>query len=202
VNGDNHTSNVAVQNADYDRNKMTLPIVDIPLEDEGNEYTFSMTLLNNQAYWIGDIGATRHTSGCPLSSLARVTPETSTSTMADGHSLTITQTGDYLATCYDKNGKTIIPRVTFADVGHIPGGYSLFAIPKLLANGWSLRVNNEIGLQLTQDEATLKFDIRVKTPKGYVWAMYAPSRHEGETVLAKAISPRRNCREEREPVEG
>jgi hypothetical protein len=72
------------------------------------------------------------------------------------------------------------------DVGHIPGGYSLFAIPKLLANG-SLRGNNEIGLQLTRDEATLKFDIRVKTPKGYVWAMYAPSRREGETVLAKAI---------------
>jgi hypothetical protein len=84
VNGDNHTSNAAVQNADNDRNEMTLPIVDIPLEDEGNEYAFSMTLLNNPAYWIGDTGATRHTSGCPLSSLARVTPETSTSTMAIG----------------------------------------------------------------------------------------------------------------------
>jgi hypothetical protein len=73
--------------------------------------------------------------------------------------------------------------VTFADVGHIPGGYSSLSIPKLLETGWILSGNNETGLTLTKGTTKLKFDNRIETPTGYMWAMYAPSRHEDEVIM-------------------
>jgi hypothetical protein len=52
-------------------------------------------------------------------------------------------------------------------------GFSLFSITKLKL-GWQFIDKGNDGFLLTNGERELKFDIRVQTPKGYVWVMYAP----------------------------
>lgn len=42
----------------------------------------------------------------------------------------------------------------------------------MLDKGWEARGQKEVGWGLTKDGFVIKFDIRIATPKGYVWVGY------------------------------
>jgi hypothetical protein len=140
------------------------------------EYALSSTILQNPYYFIGDTGATRHFFGGKKSDLFLLPPEDSYSNLGDGSVKAVTERGNYYPACTDRHGTIYDDSIIFGDVGHMENGFSLFSITKLKDAGWRLHDNGDDGFTLTYGKRELKFDIRVRTPKGSVWVMYAPPR--------------------------
>jgi hypothetical protein len=59
------------------------------------------------------------------------------------------------------------------------GKYNLFSITKLQNDGWILG-GNAAAIWLTKGDIEIKFDIKIPTPKGALYAMY----HERKTEIA------------------
>jgi hypothetical protein len=140
------------------------------------EYELSSNILKNPYYFIGDTGASRHIFGGKKSDLQLLPPEQSYSNLGDGSVKAITERGNYYPACTDRHGKVYDNSIIFGDVGHMAKGCSLFSITKLREMGWRLMDNGDDGFSLTYEKYELKFDIKVRTPKGCVWVMYAPPR--------------------------
>jgi hypothetical protein len=147
----------------------------VPSVDRG-EYALSSTVLQNPYYFIGDTGATRHFFGGKTSDMLLLPPENSYSNMGDGSVKEVTVRGNYFPACTDREGNVYDESIIFGDVGHMENGFSLFSITKLKDAGWTLIDKGDNGFVLSYGKRMLKFDIRVRTPKGSVWVMYAPPR--------------------------
>jgi hypothetical protein len=140
------------------------------------EYGISSNILGNPYYFIGDTGATRHVFGGNKTDLELLPPEISNSSLADGSMKAVTERGNYYPACTDRKGKVYENSIIFGDVGLMENGHSLFSITKLKDAGWRLEDKGEDGFSLTYGKYELKFDIKVRTTKGCLWAMYAPPR--------------------------
>jgi hypothetical protein len=67
-----------------------------------------------------------------------------------------------------------------SDVTHLPEAkYNLFSITKLQNEGWTLG-GNAGAIWLTKGDVEIKFDIKIPTPKGVLYAMY----HQRDTEIA------------------
>jgi hypothetical protein len=66
------------------------------------------------------------------------------------------------------------------DVTHLPEGkYNLFSITKLQNESWILS-GDANAIWLTKGDIEIKFDIKIPTPKGLLYAMY----HQRDTEIA------------------
>jgi hypothetical protein len=151
------------------------------------EYALSSTILQNPYYFIGDTGATRHFFGGKKSDLLLLPPEDSFSNLGDGSVKAVTERGNYYPACTDRHGNVYDDSIIFGDVGIMENGFSLFSITKLKDAGWRLIDNGDEGFVMTNGSRELKFDIRVRTPKGSVWVMYAPPRTGWKECAATAV---------------
>jgi hypothetical protein len=177
-NGNNtaDTNESAARVTDFnDGPELVVPLIDdVPLAVR--EYELSSNILKNPYYFIGDTGATRHFFGGKKSDLQLLPPEQSYSNLGDGSVMAVTERGNYYPACTDRDGQVYNSSIIFGDVGVMENGYSLFSITKLKDVGWRLVDKGEDGFSLTYGKYELKFDIKVRTTKGCLWAMHAPPR--------------------------
>ena len=78
--------------------------------------------------------------------------------------------GSLKGTFCDKHGVPYLEG-KMEGAAHIKGPYNLYSITKALSNGWKLTGNQDM-MKLTKGEAEIKFDLKIKTPRGTVFAAY------------------------------
>ena len=73
---------------------------------------------------------------------------------------------------YDKSGEDQFA-VKLQNVDVIPKShYNLISITKLMEEGCKIAGNKKDGITLQKGSQVIKFDIKVKTPKGVLWCAY------------------------------
>jgi len=82
----------------------------------------------------------------------------------------------------DKNGDDQFA-VKLRDVDVIPEShYNLISLTKLMEEGYKVIGTKKNGLSVKKGGQVIKFDIRVKTPKGVLWcACWSPNWNEPQT---------------------
>jgi hypothetical protein len=90
--------------------------------------------------------------------------------MGNGKSGDATVIGNIDERLCDKNGN-VLNDAKVSDVTHLPKcKYNLFSITKLQNDGWTLGGNADT-IWLTKGDIKIKFDIKIPTPKGVIYAM-------------------------------
>jgi hypothetical protein len=144
------------------------------------EFPKDKKFLDNPNVWIGDTGAsvhmTPHRSGMHNVKKAK---HVDAITIRNGKSEDAAVIGSINGRLCDKNGN-VLNDATISDVTHLPKAKSnLFSITKLQNDGWALGGNAD-AIWLTKGDVEIKFDIKIPTPKGVLYAMY----HEPKTEIA------------------
>jgi hypothetical protein len=167
------------------------------------EFLTNQKFLDNPNVWIGDTGASVHMSP-HQGGMHDVNKAKSVDaiTMANGSSEDATVIGNISGRVCDKNGN-VLNDAKITDVTHLPESkYNLFSITKLQNEGWILSGNSD-AIWLTKGDVEIRFDIKIPTPKGVLYAMYhqrateiaAPTvivpNQETPTVAAVAPTPKR-----------
>jgi hypothetical protein len=99
-------------------------------------------------------------------------------TMGNGKSEDATVIGNIDGKLCHKNGNTFLNDAKTSDVTNLPKGkYNLFSITKLQNDGWILGGNAD-AIWLTKGDIEIKFDIKIPTPKGVLYAMYHERKAE------------------------
>jgi hypothetical protein len=144
------------------------------------EFPKDQKILDNPNIWIGDTGAsvhmTMHRNGMNGIKKAK---HVDAITMGNGKSKDAAVIGNIDGRLCDKNGN-VLKDAKISDVTHdLPKGkYNLFSITKLQNDGWILGGNAD-AIWLTKGDIEIKFDIKIPTPKGVLYAMY----HEYKTEI-------------------
>jgi hypothetical protein len=91
----------------------------------------------------------------------------------------------------DKNGNNQFA-INLQDVDIIPEShYNLISLTKLMEEGHKVTGNKKDGLSVEKGRRVIKFDIRVKTPKGVLWCAYI-RRPESEGEVAARMSNKKS----------
>jgi hypothetical protein len=144
------------------------------------EFPTDQKFLHYPNVWIGDTGASVHMA--PHRSGMRDLQKAKSVgaiNMANGSSEDATVIGNISGRVCDKNGN-VLNEAKITDVTHLPEGkYKLFSITKLQTEGWILS-GDANAIWLTKGDIEIKFDIKIPTPKGVLYAMY----HQRNTEIA------------------
>jgi hypothetical protein len=145
------------------------------------EFLTDQKFLDNPNVWIGDTGAsvhmTPHRGG--MYDVKKANPVDAI-TMANGSSENVTVIGSIDGRLCDKNGN-VLNDAKISNVTYLPEAkYNLFSITQLQnEDGWTLGGNAD-AIWLTKGDIEIKFDIKIPTPKGDLYAMY----HQRNTEIA------------------
>jgi hypothetical protein len=154
------------------------------------EFPTDQKFLDNPNVWIvGDTSAsvhmTPHRNG--MHDVKKANPIDAI-TMANGSSKNATVIGSIDGRLCDKNGD-VLNDAKISDVTHLPEAkYNLFSITKLQNDGWTLGGNADT-IWLTKGDIKIKFDIKIPTPKGVMYAMY----HQRNTEIAAPMTTTPNA---------
>jgi hypothetical protein len=152
------------------------------------EFPKDQKFLDNPNVWIGDTGAsvhmTPHRSGMHNVKKAK---HVDAITMGNGKSEEDAAViGSIDGKLCDKNGN-VLNDAKIIDVTHLPKAkYNLFSITKLQNDGWTLGGNAD-AIWLTKGDVEIKFNIKIPTPKGVLYAMY--HEHKTEIVAPTTAAP-------------
>ena len=161
--------------------------IDKEANSDINEYllgSIDLSVLNDDDIWIADTAATVHMTPHRerLESIRNITAKTIT--MGNGTTEEVTESGDLFGEIKSK-GKTIPIRIQ--DVTIMPNGtFNLFSVSQAL---WEMEGNkNEITLK--KGKCELKFDLKISTSKGVLYATKIARRSEicgtiGDLATAK-----------------
>ena len=129
-------------------------------------------LLEDPNVFIGDTGASSDTTSSDLGFRnARKASRSDSITDASGHDLSGKTVGDVSGHVCDKFGSEI-NYATIKEMVHTPNaGYNLFSITKRLDDGWELKGNSQ-AIWIEKGVHKVVFDIKIKTPKGAIFAVY------------------------------
>ena len=164
---------------DYEfRNNAAFVQVELCLEDEDVEETEglrqirpTLQALNSPNMWIGDTGATRHSTKYKQGGI-NSRPSTSRTRGISGQAIKPSMEVDLPGMYCDKNGNDQFA-VKLRDVDAIPKShYNLISLTKLMEEGHKVIGTKKDGLSVKKGGRVIKFDIRVKTPKGVLWCAY------------------------------
>jgi hypothetical protein len=144
--------------------------------------------------WIGDTGATRHSTKCTHGGLDS-RPSTSRTRGISGQAIKPSMEVDLPGMYCDKNSNDQFA-VKLQDVDVIPKShYNLISLTKLMEEGHKVFGNKKDGLSVKKGGQFIKFDIRVETPKGVMWCAYI-LRHESKGEVTAEMS---NDRGDKQP---
>jgi hypothetical protein len=130
--------------------------------------------LNDPSVWIGDTGATTHNTAYIVDTvnhwrataadhIVGVTgPPAEAKTIVDIH-------------CQLENCGTV-QYVKLKDVAYPDSCYNLFSLTKLMASGWSIGGNAEVGIKMSKGVNVLHFNKTVHTPKGVLYVIVMKRR--------------------------
>jgi len=155
-----------------------------------NEYllvSIDLSVLNDNDIWIADTAVTVHMTPHRerLESIRNITANAIT--MGNGTTEVVTESGDLFGEIKSK-GKTVPIRIQ--DVRIMPNGtFNLFSVSQALSKGWEMEGNkNETTLK--KGKCELKFDLKISTSKGVLYATKIARRSEicgtiGDLATAK-----------------
>ena len=152
--------------------------VEFGLEDEDVEETEGLSqirptlqALNSPNMWIGDTGATRHSTKYKQGGI-NSRPSTSKTRGISGQAIKPSMEVDLPGMYCDKSGDGRFA-VKLRDVDVIPEShYNLISLTKLMEEGYKVVGTKKDGLSVEKRGLIIKFDIRVETPKGVLWCAY------------------------------
>jgi hypothetical protein len=138
---------------------------------EGNDQLFprSLKLLTDPNIWIGDSGASVDMT--PTSDgLDTTKPCSITVHVGNNQHTAATLSGTLSLTMCDNNGLELFD-ASFLDMHLVPEApYNIISLTQRLENDWTLSGDKLRGLTLSKDGNEIRFDIRIETAKGVLWA--------------------------------
>jgi hypothetical protein len=121
--------------------------------------------------WISDTGATRHSTKYKQGGI-NSRPSTSRTRGISSQAIKPSMEVDFPGMYCDKNGNNQFA-VKLRDVDVIPEShYNLISVIQLMEEGHKVSGGKKDGLSVEKGGRVIKFDIRVKTPKGVLWCSY------------------------------
>jgi hypothetical protein len=152
--------------------------VELCLEDKDVEETEGLSqirptlqALNSPNMWIGDTGATRHSTKYKQGRIDS-RPSTSRTRGISCQAIKPSMEVDLPGMYCDKNGNNQFA-VKLRDVDVIPEShYNLISVTKLMEEGHKVSGYKKDGLSVEKGGRVIKFDIRVETLKGVLWCAY------------------------------
>ena len=138
--------------------------------------SYTVDLLKRNDVWIGDTGATCHSTPYDygMTNCIASKPEDSI-TMGNGVAVTTSKVGEVNGCLCDKLGRKLRP-IKLKEVSHTPGAaYNLLSISKMINDGWELkseRMNDDSTcIMLSRGTDKMVFDLMIKTHKGAIYCM-------------------------------
>jgi hypothetical protein len=151
--------------------------VELSLKDEDVEEKSlsqirpTLQALNSLNMWIGDTGATRHSTKYKQGGIDS-RPSTNRTRGISGQAIKPRMEVDLPGMYCDKNGDNQFA-VKLRDVDVIPEShYNLISVTKLMEECHKVSGNKKDGLSVEKGGRVIKLDIRVKTPKEVLWCAY------------------------------
>jgi Arginine methyltransferase-interacting protein, contains RING Zn-finger len=140
------------------------------LSEELTTLPDSFELLKDPEIWIGDSGASRHSTFSPIGFYNRRSgDEDDRITVGNGETINPDAIGDLKVTVCNKHGvkmsDAVIQDVIYSKVTR----FNMFSITKCIKKGWKLTGDSECGLILTKDGVEVRFDIKISTKSGVLY---------------------------------
>jgi hypothetical protein len=143
----------------------------------------TLQALNLPNMWIGDTGATKHSTKHKQGG-NNSRPSTSRTKGIYGQAVKPSMEVDLPRMYCDKSGEDQ-SAVKLRNVDIIPKShYNLISIMKLMEEGHKISGNKNDGITLQKGSRVIKFDIKVKTPKGVLWCAYIKPPEANEEIAA------------------
>ena len=137
-------------------------------------------LLKDPCVWIGDTGAAKHITP-HTQGMKNMKQDKSGTGITMGNDIVAkgTHTGDLPGIRCDHQGNQL-DNVVLTNVSVVPSlAFNLFSITKMQLQGWMLG-GDKNNLWITKGRRTIRFDIKIETPEGCVFAMYITRGKESE----------------------
>ena len=151
------------------------------------EFTGSSSILKDPNVFIGDTGATCDTTFSDLG-LLNVYQAGKKDNIVDasGNGIEGKVVGDLPCTVCNKKGQEQCA-VMIKGMVHMPqAGYNLFSLTKRLDEGWTLGGSAE-AIWIEKGGKRITFDIKIKTPKGAIFAIYLKRKMHNENEVAAVV---------------
>jgi hypothetical protein len=131
----------------------------------------TLQALNSPNMWIGDMGATKHSTKHKQGGInSRLS--TNRTKGIYGQAVKPSMEVDLPEMYCKKSGEDQFA-IKLQNVDTIPKShYNLISITKLMEEGHKMTGNKKDGITVEKGTQVIKFDIRVKTPKGVLWCAY------------------------------
>ena len=154
----------------------------------GIEVPNSLDVLNDPDIWIGDTGATVHSTPHDLGFVDIRSDSTTGIVVANGAKMPCSKIGTIKGSICDKEGHVVYETSTLRDTVYVKNGtYNLFSLTKMVKEGWKLYGDVD-KIELKKGAITITFDIKIQTPKGVLFGIYFKRSTTNDEVSNVAIS--------------
>ena len=128
--------------------------------------------------WIADSAATVHMTADWSGGINVKKPNQNHKiTLGNGNEEEVKEIVDIKGKIFNKNDQKW-DNVTIQDVSIIPAAkFNLFSVTQMFKKGWKMEGDEE-SIRLTKGEMTINFDIKIPTPKGFLYGLYITRRQE------------------------
>jgi len=158
---------------------------DIENEDEPNDTSqirTTLQALNFPNMWIGDTGATKHSTKHRQGGI-NARPSSSRTRGIYGQAITPDSEVDLPGIYCDKDGDEQFT-VKLRNVDVTPEShYNLISLTRLMEERHMIKESKKNGITACKGNHEIKFNIRVETPKGVLWCAYI-KRHDPKNEVA------------------
>ncbi len=159
----------------------------------------TLQALNSPNMWIGDTGATKHSTKHKQGGI-NSRPSTRRTTGISGQAVKPSMEVDLPGMYCDKSGEDQFA-VKLQNVDIIPKShYNLISIRKLMEEGHKMTGNKKDGITVEKGARVIKFDIRVKTPKGVLWCA-SIKQPESNGEIAAGMSNNKSINQPKESMQ-
>lgn len=160
------------------------------------KFTNATIVLKDLNIFIGDTGATSNTTSNTTNSFygfTNIEKATKRDNILDasGNNINSRMIRDLKGKIYSKQGHKQAD-VIIKDIVYMPeSGYNLFNLIKRLDQGWTLGGDSE-QIWLEKGEQKIPFNIKVKTPKGAIYAMYIKRKPANNNEITTMGTDKKN----------
>jgi hypothetical protein len=148
------------------------------------QFPANMQLLQSPNVWIGDTGASGHSTGHAIGGV-NVRAGNSSTTGMHGVPIASSKEMDIPVEHCDKSGNAI-RQMVITDVSYLKGAnFNLCSLTKMMEEGWGMFRDNVDGIVMRPgSDEEVYFDIIIKTQKGAIYAGYFKRSEEEAAAVA------------------
>ena len=173
----NETSNTGVEVLMHGIDEVMLSGLEVPN---------SLDILQDPDIWIGDTGATVHSTPHDIGFGDVHDDSTTGIVVANGEKMPCAKVGTIKGSICDKEGHAIYESAALKDVVYVKQGtYNLFSVTKMVKDGWALYGDVD-KMELKKGDITITFDIKINTAKGVLYGLYFKRTTAGNTEMGQS----------------